>query len=239
MKINISSVREHGPGLPWGLSLQILPNFFPVRSQCVCLECSVSRVHGSPTTVGTAQSTGGDAKGPGRTTVLRWVMDQPRSNSDGESIPLPAAELDLVQPQSRRPEIKAFCYLCLSSSSTGDPTLLILSPHPKMLSGAWVPAATCPSSSKERFPFSLIELMWEAFQLIPLRTLKTEELVTSKLSGAERHFRGSVLICILPAYVFLSGWVWEGLKITFLALNYLWHRETSKGHRAFSWWPTV
>lgn len=52
-------------------------------------------------------------------------MDQPGSNSDSESIPLPAVELDLVQTQSRRPEIKAFCYLCLSSSSAGDPTLLI------------------------------------------------------------------------------------------------------------------
>lgn len=50
-------------------------------------------------------------------------MDEPGSNSDSESVPLPAVELDLVQTRSRRPEIKAFCYLCLSSSSAGDPTL--------------------------------------------------------------------------------------------------------------------
>lgn len=45
--------------------------------------------------------------------------------------------------------------------------------------------------------------MPETFPLIPPRTLKTAELVTSKLSAAERPF-GS-LICILPAYVSVSG----------------------------------
>jgi len=71
-----------------------------------------------------------------------------------------------------------------------------------VLCEAWVPAAACPSSSNGRFPFGLIELMPETFQLIPPRTLKTAELVTSKLSAAERRF-GS-LICILPAYMFVS-----------------------------------
>ena len=47
--------------------------------------------------------------------------------------------------------------------------------------------------------------MPETFQLIPPRTLKTAELVTSKLSGAERRLGETVLICILPAYVFVSG----------------------------------
>lgn len=75
-------------------------------------------------------------------------------------------------------------------------------PPSLVLCGAWVPAAACPSSSNGRFPFGLIELMPETFQLIPPRTLKTAELVTSKLSAAERRF-GS-LICILPTYVFVS-----------------------------------
>ena len=83
MKINLSSIREHRPGLPWGLSLQVPPDRVPGRGQCSWPGWAVSP---GPHSLGMTQ--GAATEGPGRTTLPARSLDLGRRwKASGPSSP--------------------------------------------------------------------------------------------------------------------------------------------------------